>query len=169
MELRVLYEKYFLDLIPLQPEKQHKAVKDMIRNMQKMPFHNAQTKFRLRHVVNRYQTYDTYWARVLREREEGKYSKDVFRADLREKIAKEERDKFSRQQVAEKGMQQLYNSYEQAMKKCGASGDNINFDAFKKSLQKKAKALKAKNGAKKVQYKIVIKNGKPVVKASTKG
>jgi hypothetical protein len=167
-KLRIMYEQYFLELLPMRPEKPHKEVKDMIRRMQRMPFQNSQTRFRLRQIVARYQTYDTYWARIIKQREEGTYSKDVFRAEMREQMAKEERSKMSKRSKTEDGMQQLYSSYEKALKKCGASGDNLNFDSFKKTLMKSARDLKANTGAKKVHYKITIKNGKPVVKAMKK-
>ena len=108
----------------------------------------------------------TYWEKVIKLREEGKYSKDQFKAEMREKSLMTAKFEASQQGKAEKGMKQLFESYENALKQSGVNTKNINYDAFKKSLMEKAKVLKEKHGAKKLQYKIVVKDGRVTVKAS---
>lgn len=167
-EVRVLYEQYFVDILPLPPDKLNKEVVMLIRQMLKAPFKNSADKFRLRTLVSRYQTYHTYWTRVQKQREEGTYMKDVFKADLREKIVEEAKLDSSLAGAAEKGLRQLYSTYEKALKKTGNNAGNVNFDSFKKAMLKKAKALKAQHGSQKLQYKVIVKGGKVVIKASPK-
>lgn len=167
-ELRVLYEQYFVDVFPQPPDKQRKEVVRFIRQLLKAPFKNSQIRFRLRTLVTRYQTYSTYWERVIKEREEGKYAKDLFKAEMREKLLEDIKKEQSAAGKADKGIRQLFTSYEEAMRKNGVKTDGLNFDTFKKSLLDKAKKLKEQHGVKKLQYKIVVKDGKVVVKASTK-
>ena len=167
-ELRVLYEQYFIDVLPQMPEQLRKEVKSRIRKLVKAPFKNSATRFRLRSLEQRYRSYEMYWERVLKQREEGTYVRDVFKAEMREKAQAEDALAASGVGAAERGLKQLYDSYESAVKKTGASTDNINFDAFKRSMIKRAKDLKQQHGVKKLHYKIVVKGGKVIVKASTK-
>jgi len=167
-ELRVLYEQHFVDILPYPPDKERKEVEKMIRGLLRKPFKNSQTRFRLRHVIHRYQSYKTYWERVNKQREDGTYFKDVFRAEVRERMREEAKEEASRRGAAQRGMRNLYSSYQEALKKTGSNTDNVNFDAFQKTLVHRAKQLKKQHGIKKLQYKIVMKNGKVTIKASGK-
>ena len=166
-ELRVIYEQYFIDIITICPDKEHKEVTMMKRTLMKAPFKHSSHTFRLRQLVTRLQTYETYWKRTMKAREEGRYQRDIFKADLREKELAEAARASTRAGAADRGFQQLFNSYEQAIKKSGGSAKDLNYGAFKKSLVNQAQALK-KKGVKKLSYKIVMKNGKAVVKAVAK-
>ena len=166
-ELRVLYEQYFIDVQPQAPEKLHQDTGRTIRKLLRAPFKNSQTRFRLRMLIQRFQTYATYWERVLKQKEDGTYSRDLFKAELREKLLHQIEKERSARGKADKGYKQLYDSYEAALRKTGANTANLSFDSFKSSLIKQAKQLK-QTGVKKLQYKIVIKDGKVVVKASGK-
>ena len=91
-ELKVVFEQYFLGLTPYAPDKLHNQVKRQIRTLRRAPFKNSQMGYQLRTLEGRYNTLNTYWARVLREREAGTYHRDVFKANLRERLALESRD-----------------------------------------------------------------------------
>ena len=168
-KLRILYEQFFTGIITRAPESEHTEVSRMIKTLMKAPFKNSARRFRLRTLVNRFQTYNTYWERVNKQREEGTYFRDVFKAELREKQQKELEELASKVGASHKGLEQLYNTYESALKKNGGDPNSLNFDSFRKSMLKTAQQLKKKHGAKKVHYKVVVKNGKVVLKASTKG
>ena len=167
-ELRVLYEQYFIQLLPLPPDKEHRELKRLIRTLLKAPFKNSQTRFRLRQVVQRYHTYNTYWERVFKQRDEGKYSRDVFKADVRDRERSETSQANSGKSKVEKQMQHLFSAYENALKKNGQSASNLDYNAFKKALVVRAKALKEQHGLKKLKYRVVVKNGKVSIKASEK-
>ncbi len=164
-ELRILYEQYFVDIFPLPPDKERKEVQRLQRELLRAPFKSSARKFRMRQLITRYNTLVTYWTRVLKAREEGRYVKDVFKAEIREKAQKETDLMNSQHGAAEKGFRQLFGSYENAMKKAGMKSDNLDYNAFRKSLMKQAKIMREKHGVKKLNYKIVVKDGKAVVKA----
>ncbi|MDD2943234.1 MAG: hypothetical protein PHC51_09750 [bacterium] len=168
-ELRVLYEQHFVDVLPFPPDEQHKEIKRMIRNLLHAPFKNSANKFRMRTLLSRYQTYSTYWERVNKQREEGTYVKDQFKAEMREKMADSARRDNSAAGRADKGFQQLFSTYQDALKKSGGKTDNLNFDAFKQSLIAQARELKKTQGVTKLKYKVVNQNGKVIVKASSGG
>lgn len=167
-DLRVTFEQFFIDVLPFPPDKQHSELVRYIRQLLKMPFQNSAAKFRLRMLIHRYRCYRTYWERVLREREEGRYAKDVFKAELHAKLAAEEKREGTRAGMAEKTLHLLFRSYESALKKSGAKAENLNFDAFRKSMLRKAKQLKEQNKGKKLSYKVVTTGGKVMIKASVK-
>lgn len=167
-ELKTIYDQFFIDVILQPPDKLRAEVVKELRRLLKAPFRASAMRFRLRMLVHRYHVYATYWARVLREREEGRYSRDLFKAELRDKLMKEAERDATRAGKAEKGMRELFKTYESALKKAGGDTSSLNFDSFKHSLMKKAKQLREQQGVKKLHYKIVVKDGKVVVKASTK-
>src|SRR5258708_6631469 len=107
-ELRMLYEQHFVDILPQAPEPQRKELVRTVRSLLRAPFKNSQTRFRLRTLVHRFQTYSTYWERVLKEREEGRYVRDLFKGDMRDKMADDAKKDASRVGQAERGLKQLY-------------------------------------------------------------
>jgi len=167
-DLKILYEQYFVDILPQPPDKLRAEVVRAIKRLLKAPFRNSATRFRLRMLVQRYQSYSTYWERVNKQRDEGKYFRDVFKAEMREKIEQDLAAQANKKGSAEKAFRELYSSYESAVRKTGGQAATLNYDAFKKSRLKKAKDVKEKHGVQKLHYKIVVKGGKVVVKASAK-
>ena len=166
--LRIRHEQYFVDVVQQPPTKLRKETDRFVRELLKAPFKQSQHRFRLRSLIHRYETYATYWQRVYKQREEGTYHRDVFKMELRAKLAEDLANDAKNSNKKEKGMQQLFKSYESAIKKSGGSAADLNYDAFRKSLINKAKQLKKQHGVKRLNYKIVVKNGKVSVKASKK-
>ena len=167
-DLKVQFEQYFSGILQFPPDKLHTEVKRTIRRLLSAPFKNSEMTFRLRSLENRYSTYNTYFERVLRQREEGSYKRDVFKADIRERHAHEDRHAQTAQGAAERGMQSLYNSYKAALEKQTGMPQNVDFKAFQQSLLARAKDFKAKHAGKKVTFKVVVKEGKVSVQARVK-
>lgn len=157
--LKVQYEQYFMGVITIAPTKLHREVKNRIRELHKAPFKRVSDKFKIKSIEDTYQTYNNYWERVMREKEEGTYYKDLFKADIREKQAAEDRRQSDKSYQAVKG---LYDNYKSALEKNGFRGD-IPFDAFQKKLSEQAKAIKASGDIKKVVFSISVKEGGKVV------
>lgn len=167
-ELRVTYEQHFIDIIPQAPDAMRKEVARTIRLLLKAPFKNSQTRFRLRTVIHRYQTYSSYWERILKEREEGRFVRDIFKVEMREKSLEEGKREQTNAGKAERGLKQLYSTYEEAIRKTGGSTDNLNFDSFRKNLIDKAKQMQSEHGVKKLHYKVQVKDGRVILKATPK-
>lgn len=167
-ELKVRYDQYFTGLQPLAPEKQYKLVRQKIRKLQKAPFKSSSLKFRLSTIENRFNTYNTYWQRVLREKEEGIYSKDLFKADLRQKVEVEDQRAQTKEGASEKSLHNLYQSYKDALETQTGKAQDLDFKSFERSLIKRVKELKEKTGGKKVSFKVVMQDGKVQLKAVVK-
>jgi len=166
-QLKVEYEQYFLGIHLHPPNNLHKATMRLIRKIRKAPFKRPSMGFRLKGLEGRYHTYNDYWQRVLRQKEEGTYSKDLFKAELRERNALEDLQALTAKGKASKSMVDLFANYKRELEKHTGRQQNINFDAFQSSLVKRAKAYRKKHGGKKLSFKIVVKNGKVTVKAKT--
>lgn len=163
--LKILYEQYFAGVFAIAPEKQEQLFKAHMRRLKKAPFKSSAMNFKLRAIDSRYQTYNNYWQRVLREREEGTYSKDVFKANLREAFAEEDSRAVTKIGKTEKHMRELFNAYRSALEKTKGTVQELDFGKFRESLTKTARDLKEKMGSKKIAFSIVIKEGKVKVKA----
>lgn len=168
-ELKIQYEMHFTGALPLAPDKLHQEVRMFLMKLKKAPFRNSEMNYRLRALDSRYQTFNNYWKRVQREREDGTYSRDVFKANLRERVIQEEARAQTAEGKAEKGFQQLFQSYKSALEKASGKDQNLDFGAFQRSLLARAKELKESHGVEKVSFAVVVKDGKVKVQAKVKG
>ncbi len=168
VSLKVEYEQYFSGAVTLAPEKLHADVRRNIRFLLKAPFKNSAMSYRLKGLERRYHTLNTYWQRVLKQREEGTYHKDVFRANLRERVRQEDENSKTQKGAAERGMHALFDSYKGALEKETGKKQNLDFDSFKKTLLARAKDFKDKHPGKKVSFKVVVRDGKVNLRAETR-
>ncbi len=167
-QAKVLYEQYFLGVQPFAPDKEHNAIRMLIRKLRKSPFKSSAAAFKLRAVEVRYNTLHTYWQRVLREREAGTYAPDVFKANLRDRQALDDARAQTSAGKAEQHMHTLFDSYRGALERQTGKKQTLDFDAFQRSLIQRAKDLQAKHGMKKLAFKVVVKGGKVTVQAIAK-
>ncbi len=167
-DLKIQYEQYFTGILPLAPEKEFARTKRKIYELIKAPFKNQAISFRLKTLEGRFSTFNTYWQRTLKQREDGTYSKDVFKANLREKIAAQEARAESKVGKAEKSMNALFDSYKSALEKTTGKKQELDYSSFQKSLIERAKEFKEKHKDKKVSFKVVMKDGKVTIQANLK-
>jgi hypothetical protein len=71
--------------------------------------------------------------------------------------------------LSKEKLDQIYSAYITAKKRCKESTDGITPDALAQSLRKQVPALIEQHGAKSVDFKVVIKDGKAILKAVPKG
>jgi hypothetical protein len=166
--LKGLYEQYFLGLERKEPVKLRAKVVGLIRKYAGSPIQNARIKFRYQQLVSRYNTYTLYWDRVLREIEEGRYQRDVFRARLHgiEKKPSEAAPPPQGSAPATKAdpMAVLFDRYRAERTKCGEPTAGLALDAFRKQLAAQIDALKKKTGAAGVRVQVTTENGKARIK-----
>ncbi|MDP9148975.1 MAG: hypothetical protein M3O36_03395, partial [Myxococcota bacterium] len=77
--LRSLYEQYFMGIEKLEPAVARKDVDRRIYTLRKEQIRNTAQRFRFQMVLQRYNTYQSYWQRVCREIEGGTYKRHVIR------------------------------------------------------------------------------------------
>jgi hypothetical protein len=81
--LRSLYEQYFMGIEKLEPGVPKKDVERRFQLLRKEQIRNTALRFRFHMVLQRYNTYQSYWLRICRQIEEGTYKRDVLRAKAR--------------------------------------------------------------------------------------
>lgn len=64
----------------------------MIYRIQKAKIHGASGKFRFQALQQRFNSHKSYWARTMREIEEGRYHRQTFRAEQRRRAESHEKD-----------------------------------------------------------------------------
>jgi hypothetical protein len=78
--LRALYEQYFLGIEKVPPAVARADVDRRIWALRKVQIRNTAKRYKLQTIVQRYNTFQQYWARICREIEDGTYSPHVARA-----------------------------------------------------------------------------------------
>lgn len=163
--LRIQFEQFFSGSLKLPPEKLNQTVQRELRELQKAPLRNSALNFKIRAVKTRYQTLATYWQRVFQARDAGTYSKDVFKANLRERADYEEQRSQTGAGKTERAFKELFHSYQSALEQASGKSQKLDYSAFQKTIIQRSRELKEKSGAKKVSFKVVIKDGKVTVQA----
>jgi hypothetical protein len=82
--LRSLYEQYFMGIEKLEPGVPKKDVERRVQMLRKEQIRNTALRFRFQMVLQRYNTYQSYWQRICRQIEEGTYKRDILRAKARQ-------------------------------------------------------------------------------------
>ncbi len=168
-QLKVEYEQFFIGLTAMTPDGLYREVKLQMRKIRKSPFKKPWARYKLRTLESRFHTFNDYWQRTLKQKEEGKYTKDVFKANLRDKHKLEDAEARTKKGATSKQMSSLFDTYKRALESQTGKKQDIDFQAFQKSLAKQAKAYREKLGVKKLSFKVVVKDGKVSIKAKTTG
>lgn len=78
--LRARYEMYFLGVERREPNRERDELKRRIERIKTAFTRNTGLKFRLQTLAARYLSYERMWLRSAREKEEGTYRRDLFKA-----------------------------------------------------------------------------------------
>ncbi len=62
----------------------------------------------------------------------------------------------------------IYNSLVEAKRRCKEDTSNLNYDSFKRTMEKQRTQIQKKKGARDVDFKVVIKDGRAFLKPETK-
>lgn len=164
-ELVIKYEQYFLGIEKREPLKLYEDIERFIRRYNTSSIVNTMMKFRFNSQVGRFNSYKQYWTRVNRLIEEGKYSRDKF--IMAKHLAEggprppEERQSSPRQN----DMETVYQHYLEARRQCNLPTDNISREAMNSVIERQREALKNKHRCADVEFRVVIENGAPKLKA----
>lgn len=167
-ELKVRYEQYFMGTVVHPPDKLHFDTVRCMRTLRTIPFMKPAHRYLLRSLENRYKSYNDYWRRVLREKEEGTYHKDLFKANMRARVAAEDVKMLAQRTGAPKALVDLFTSYKDALGQLGKDAKDLNFDKFHATLVAQAKAVKEAHGVKKVTFAVVVRNNKVTLQVKPK-
>jgi len=166
--LQVLYEKYFLGIDRKPPEQERKRISEKARELRTRSIRNTALKFKVNTLFAKLISFERMWDRTLREIEEGTYKRDVFKAKLRAGDRDERRTgpvKPAAPSISDANLRRLYDTYVVARKRCGEATDGLTFDSMAARIRSQVPELMQKHKAKNIEFKVVIKGGKAILKA----
>lgn len=166
-ELVRRYEQYFLGLEKREPVRLLEDVERIARRYSATPISNTMVKFRYNSLVARLGTYKQHWNRILRLMEEGKYSRDRFRMEMHQLNGKLPTTPGERP-LAPQEIDGVYRQYIEARKACNMRTDNITHDVIQSALEKQKPTLQKKYSCDKIEFRVVVEDGKPKIKARPK-
>jgi hypothetical protein len=82
-ELKARYDQYFLGIERRAPHRAREELKKRVLRLKSAFTRNAALRFRIQSLHARYLSYERLWMRSTREKEEGTYRRDLFKAKLR--------------------------------------------------------------------------------------
>jgi hypothetical protein len=166
--LQVLYEKYFLGIDRKPPEQERKRISGKARELRAASIRNTALKFKVNTLFAKLISFERMWDRTLREIEDGTYKRDVFKAKLRGGDRDEPRTgpvKPAAPSISDANLRRLYDTYMVARKRCGEATDSLTFDSMAARIRSQVPELMQKHKAKNIEFKVVIKGGKAILKA----
>lgn len=176
-ELIIKYEQYFLGLEKREPLRLLGEVEGLSRKYQGFQIVNTMMKFKYNAAIARLNSYKQYWTRITRLMEEGKYSRDRFKMEMHQKgkpagqsgqagTAGEKAGKEKRGVNPE--IEAVYRSYLEARRACHLSTDAVTPEVIAAAIEKQKPAIMSKYRCTGVEFKVVIEDGTPKIKARPK-
>ena len=170
--LQVLYEKYFLGIDRRPPDEERQRVSRKARELRESLVKNTALKFKIGTLFAKLLSFERMWDRTLREIEDGTYKRDVFKAKLRMRTAGGPRPvkpaavpDGAPPQIPEEKLRRLYDTFLVARRRCGEATEGISYDSVASRIRAQVPQLMEKHKAKNIEFKVVIKGGKAVLKA----
>ncbi|HUU01551.1 MAG TPA: MXAN_5187 C-terminal domain-containing protein [Myxococcota bacterium] len=196
--LRSLYEQYFQGIERMEPSMERTSLHNLIQELRHSKVRSTGLRFRINQVVSRMNTYENYWNRIMRQMEAGTYHRDVFKARYRSRLkaetheAVEEKTKEQTQEkspaeavdkrrpdpsppaagiprgLSDEKIKAITDTYLLAKRRCREPTRGITQDAIASSLRKQIPNIMKRYNCKSVEFKVVIKKGKAILKAVPK-
>jgi hypothetical protein len=185
--LKARYEMYFLGIEKREPTRERHDMKRRVEKLKEAFTKNTGLKFRLQTLHARFLSYERLWQRSVREKEEGTYRRDLFKARLRAKeeptppagSAMPEATRPAATQAArpaapapasfsgtsEPQLRALFAAYVDAKKRCKEDVSKLSYETLARSVQKQVPELMTRFKARSVEFRVEVKDGKAVLKA----
>lgn len=194
--LRSLYEQFFQGIERVEPTMERDAIHRQLLELRTVKTRNTGLRFRINQMVARYTTFENYWGRVTKQIQDGTYQRDVFKARFHAKL-REEKERARRKGpvqdqpaaaqsdasaapaarpgvaspaagLSEEHIEAIYQAYTTAKRRCRESTQGITKESLAASLRKQLPAILKQYKCSAVEFKVVIKDGKAVLKAIPK-
>jgi hypothetical protein len=156
--LRSKYDRYFMGLERIPPDKIRSELARDLRNSKLENTHKTAVKFRFNNVRQRMNTYTRYWDRIMRMIEEGRFKRERGSLQNMGGPPAAPADELGGGGGAEKE-RAVYDSWKKAQTEVGRSSD-VDFERFQQKLAKQRQAQKDKFGWDDVSYSVRVKDGK---------
>jgi hypothetical protein len=169
-QLKLDYEQYFSGTRPREPQLLRGEVQKTIVRYMANPIKNTAGRFRFNSINSRFQAFKRQWDSILRQIDAGTYKRHVFKADLHERerglgVAESGKHGAAGGGGSASGAD-LFEAYRDARLACGESVKGLTPKKLQDVIAKQEKAVRAKLGCEKVNFRVVVESGKVKLKAS---
>lgn len=165
-ELIIKYEQYFLGIEKREPLRLFAQTERLSQRLNASVITNSMQRFRYNCLVARFTTYRQHWARITRQIEEGKYSRDRFKMKIHERA----RDNAPSPQTdfeppVAREVDRVYQQYLAARAACHMPVEGISPEMIAAALEKQRPLILERYNCRDVEFRIVIEDGRPKIKA----
>jgi len=172
--LKLDYEQYFLGTRPREPAQARSEVQKLFTIYTNTPIQNTALRFRFNSLCARYFALRRQWDLVLRQIEEGSYSRHVFKADLHARRrprteAQPAAPPENRPENAAGDSREVYQAYIAACRSTGEDTRTLTPERMEKVLRGQADAIRKQYGCEEVRFRVVVEGGKARLKAMPVG
>ena len=173
-QLKLDYEQYFLGTRPREPAQGRSEVQKLFTIYQNTPIQNTALRFRFNSLCARYFALRRQWDQVLRQIEEGTYSRHIFKANLHDRIrsGKGGARSAAPPPPAADVMPNFKGVYEEYLAACRNTGEDtrsLTRERMDKVLTGQADAIRKQYGCEDVRFRVVVEGGKARLKATPVG
>jgi len=168
-QLKLDYEKYFLGSRPTEPAMQRAEVQKMFVRWSNTRITNTALRFKFNSINGRYQAFKRRWDDTLRQIDAGTYKRHVFKADLHDRergIGVDAPTGNAGKRTQGASSKELFETYRDALMATGQDASKISPAKLQAAIRKQEAAVKKKFGCERVDFKVVVKDGKVKVKAA---
>jgi replicative superfamily II helicase len=167
--LIIRYEQYFIGLEKREPLLLLAEVEKLVRRYANTAINNTMYKHKYTMLTARFNTYREHWNRILRLIEEGKYSRERFISDMRQR-QRSNGKALPRETVQHPAhdyeLDRIFNEFREARRACHLPVDKLTREMVAASIEKCKPALIARLGTDDLTFRVVVEDGKPKIKAS---
>jgi hypothetical protein len=169
-QLKMEYEQYFLGTRKREPQLTRSDVQKVITFYANVPIKNTGNRFRFNNLRARFFTFKRHWDLNVRKMEEGRYERDVFKANLheRERNARQDRagGESARNEADKRSSGDLFEAYKTAREATGQGTAGLSPAKLEALIQKQEKSIREKYGVNQVKFRVVVEDGKAKLKAA---
>ena len=190
-EIKVKYEMYFIGAERMEPGRRREDLKRNIARLKNVFTRNAAIRFRVQTLHARYLSYERLWLRSTREKEAGTYRRDVLKARRKATEGRGKKGEGALEPVqppplpaertppspvaraaqpvvaapatmSEPELRELFDAYVAAKKRCNEDVSRPSYEALARTVNKQAPEIARKFQAKRVEFKVTVRDGKAV-------
>ncbi|MCB0309156.1 MAG: hypothetical protein KDD48_07275 [Bdellovibrionales bacterium] len=173
-ELRLAYDQYFNGVIREQPADLRAKVFAFVQKLSGQSLQNARLRFKLQQTIAKYNSYAILWDRTLREIEEGRHRRDLFRLKIKKNPHPSADSSTSTEQSKSTSngaspakndpWSDLFSKFVASKKSCREPIEGLTLEAFKKTLTARIQTLGPQVKGKKVKFQVTTEDGKTRIK-----
>jgi len=162
-QLRNEYEQYFLGSRKREPQQLRSEVNKMVQYYTNVRIQNTGQRFKFNNLRARFFTFRRHWDQIVRKIEEGRYERHLFKA---KQHSADPGARPSAPVRPESEQKDLFDAYLSARQATGQDTSGITREKLERVLRQREEAIRQRYGVDRVQFRVVVENGKAKLKAS---